>query len=520
MRLPLRHLVQSEEAARGSVFARLSESLGGVRQSVEASTAEDPLTDRNGFLGDFEAGGKAWFWATDTQGQLVYLSPSFARSSGLEPEMIPSVALSDLILHDDGSATIDTGSTGRTLSFHFNGRTGFADVVVRSAQDPEVWWSLSGRPLLDAQGFFAGFRGYALDLTGSRRADAEIARLAHYDALTGLPNRVLMRRTLQGLLASEEKLKGQGDCGLFMLDLDRFKTVNDTLGHPVGDALLEQVAQRLSRVIGDKGCVCRLGGDELTVVVPDVQDRDELAQLADAAIKRLSFPYTIGSSTVSIGASVGIAISPFDGDCPDELLRNADLALYAAKDAGRGIHSFYQPQMHSHADERRMMEDDLREALRRGQFRVVFQPIIDLANGRPCAFEALMRWDHPTRGAIPPDVFVPVTEEIGIIPTIGDWVLRTALAAAADWPETIRISVNMSPLQFRSPNLPAVIANAIASAGISADRLEIELTEGVFIAQDAEIDECFATLKALGIGFALDDLGSGPVKLLASAMID
>ena len=268
MRLPLRHLVQSEEAARGSVFARLSESLGGVRQGVEASTAEDPLTDRNGFLGDFEAGGKAWFWATDTQGQLVYLSPSFARSSGLESEMIPSVALSDLILHDDGSATIDTGSTGRTLSFHFNGRTGFADVAVRSAQDPEVWWSLSGRPLLDAQGFFAGFRGYALDLTGSRRADAEIARLAHYDALTGLPNRVLMRRTLQGLLASEAKLKGQGDCGLFMLDLDRFKTVNDTLGHPVGDALLEQVAQRLSRVIGDKGCVCRLGGDEFTVVSP------------------------------------------------------------------------------------------------------------------------------------------------------------------------------------------------------------------------------------------------------------
>ena len=516
MRSSLRHLVQSEDAVSpGSVFARLSESLAGVRGHARRGSADDsdPLTDREAMLGDFEASAKAWFWATDSEGSLVYLTPRMVQALHLPSDNLAAVTLADLIVVEETGVAADVGSASRTLAFHFNGHTSFADVAVQAAHDAEVWWSLSGRPMLDTHGNYAGFRGFALDLTGSRRADAEIARLAHYDSLTGLPNRVLMRRTLQGALQIEAKLKGQGDCGLFMLDLDRFKSVNDTLGHPVGDVLLQQVAHRLSHVVGDRGCVCRLGGDEFTVVVPDVQDREGLAQLAEAVIKRLSFPYTIGPSTVSIGASIGIAISPFDGNDPDELLRNADLALYDAKEAGRGVHSFYQPQMHGEAEDRRVLEDDLREALAKGQMRLAYQPVIDLALNQPCAFEALARWDHPTRGEIAPSVFIPIAEEIGIIGPIGEWVLRTAIADAAAWPEHVGIAVNISPLQFRSPNLPAVISNALASSEVAANRLELELTEGVFVAEGGQIDEMFATIKNLGVRFALDDFGTGYASL-------
>ncbi|UVO54878.1 EAL domain-containing protein [Sphingomonas sp. SUN039] len=512
MRPSLRHLVQSEDPVpSGSVLARLSESLAAMRGHGRGDGHDgDPLTDREGLLGDVEASRKAWFWATDSDGRIAYLTPRMIADLQLADDDLSTLALSDLVAPEGGS---EGGSVARTLGFHFGGRTAFADVAVQAAHDPAVWWSLSGRPMLDAHGAYAGFRGFALDLSGSRRADAEIARLAHYDSLTGLPNRVLMRRTLQAALETEGKLKGQGDCGLFMLDLDRFKGVNDTLGHPVGDVLLQQVAQRLSHVVGDHGCVCRLGGDEFTVVVPDVDDRENLARLADAVIKRLSFPYTIGPSTISIGASVGIAISPFDGEDPDELLRNADLALYDAKAAGRGVHSFYQPQMHRDADDRRLLEDDLREALAKGQLRLAYQPVFDLATDRPCAFEALARWDHPERGEISPSLFIPIAEEIGIIGPIGEWVLRTALAEAAHWPDEIRIAVNISPLQFRSAQLPALVSNALAASGVAPDRLELELTEGVFVAEGDRIDAMFATIKQLGVRFALDDFGTGYASL-------
>lgn len=514
MRSSLRHLVHDEDTApAGSVFARLSESFAVTRRQTRRTARDDadPLTDRDAMLGDVEASAKAWFWATDSEGWLVYLTPQLARDLGLPQDDLTGVALANLIVAEAPGA--DVASVARTLGFHFNGRTGFADVAVQAAHDPDIWWSLSGRPLLDKQGRFAGFRGFALDLSGSRRADAEIARLAHYDSLTSLPNRVLMHRTLSGALQVEAKLKGQGDCALFMLDLDRFKSVNDTLGHPVGDVLLQQVAHRLLHIVGDRGQVCRLGGDEFTVVVPDVEGREDLAELADAIIKRLSFPYTIGSSTVSLGSSVGIAISPFDGTDPDELVRNADLALYDAKASGRGAHSFYQPQMHSEAKDRRLLEDDLRDALANGQLRLAYQPVIDLKVNQPCAFEALIRWDHPERGEIMPSLFIPIAEELGIIGPIGEWVLRTATADAAAWPDDIRIAVNISPLQFRNPSLPAMISNALAAAGLAPDRLELELTEGVFVAEGSAIDTMFATIKSLGVRFALDDFGTGYASL-------
>ena len=492
-----------------SLIDRLSKMRIGVAADPRGALPH-PFEQAHRMLTDFEATRKAWFWEVDAQGQIVYLTPQLVEALGLDPNALADTHFTSLILHDAAAVT-DNGASQRTLAFHLSAHTGFVDIAVRSARQDEVWWSLTGTPVFADDGRFAGFRGSGTDLTEARRADAEIARLAHYDTLTGLPNRVLMRRMLTDMLSPQNR-RG-GDCALFMLDLDRFKAVNDSLGHPVGDALLEQVAQRLERALGSEGRVCRLGGDEFTVLIANVRDRAKLAALADTIIARLSFPYTIAGSTISIGASIGIAISPFDGDVPDDLIRNADLALYAAKEEGRGVHCFYKPQMHAEAKDRRLIELDLREALTRNELEMRYQPVIDVATGALAGFEALLRWQHPVRGAIPPAVFVPMAEEIGMIAAIGEWVVRTAVAAAANWPERLRLAVNISPLQFANVALPATVMNALAASGMKPSRLELELTEGVFLTESAATDGVFHALKAMGVRLALDDFGVGYASL-------
>ena len=498
---------EDERRQPASAAQSLLSRLRRLRSAGGTSTIPD--TDpRVELLETFENSGKGWFWAIDAQGFLTYLSPPLARAIGLETHQFGETPLSSLIVEQGGQVL---GASARTLGFHFKARTAFVDVATRTAASPDAWWSLTGTPTFAATGEFTGFRGMGCDLTETRRVDAEFARLAHYDALTGLPNRVLMRTTLVDTLANAKR--AGGDCALFMLDLDRFKSVNDTLGHPVGDVLLQQVSSRLLRIVADEGRVCRLGGDEFTVVVPVVRERESLARLADTIIVRLSYPYTINGSTISIGASVGIAISPFDGDCPDDLVRNADLALYAAKEAGKGVHAFYRPQMHAEAKNRRLLEVDLREALGRSELSLAYQPAVDVTTGRIKGFEALLRWEHATHGFISPDVFIPIAEEIGLIGTIGDWALRTALAAAASWPEDIRVAVNISPLQFATSALPATVANALASTGVAPGRLELELTEGVFLTESKTVDTVFGALKQMGVRLALDDFGIGYASL-------
>jgi diguanylate cyclase (GGDEF)-like protein len=492
-----------------SLIDRLSKLRIGALSEPRSATPH-PFEQAHRMLTDFEATRKAWFWEVDGEGHIVYLTPQLAEALGLDDSALADTHFTSLILHD-AAAAADNGASERTLAFHLTAHTGFIDIAVRSARQDEVWWSLTGTPVFADDGRFAGFRGSGTDLTEARRADAEIARLAHYDTLTGLPNRLLMRRLLTDMLSPQNR-RG-GDCALFMLDLDRFKAVNDSLGHPVGDVLLEQVAQRLERALGTKGRTCRLGGDEFTVLIANVRDRTKLAELADSLIARLSFPYTIAGSTISIGASIGIAISPFDGDESDDLIRNADLALYAAKEEGRGVHCFYKPQMHAEAKDRRLIEIDLRQALATDQLEMRYQPVIDVATGALAGFEALLRWEHPTRGAIPPGVFVPMAEEIGMIAPIGDWVVRTAIAAAAQWPEHLRLAVNISPLQFANVALPVTVMNALAASGMAPQRLELELTEGVFLTESAATDGVFHALKAMGVRLALDDFGVGYASL-------
>lgn len=495
-----------EQAEPGLAAPSLLARLRRLRGSSPAVTvAFDPRLE---LIATFEESGKGWFWAVDADGYLTYLSPHIARQLDLAPGQLRETPLASLIAEEGGATG---GATARTLGFHFKARTPFVDVATRTAASPDSWWSLTGSPMFDEAGDFAGYRGMGSDRTEERRVDTEIERLAHYDALTDLPNRVLMRTTLVDTLANAKR--AGGDCALFMLDLDRFKSVNDTLGHPVGDVLLQQVASRLVRIVGSEGRVCRLGGDEFTVIVPVVRERESLARLADTIITRLSYPYTINGSTISIGASVGIAISPFDGDCPDDLVRNADLALYAAKEGGKGIHMFYRPQMHSEAKSRRLLEIDLREALGRGELALHYQPLLDATTARISGFEALLRWNHPVHGEIEPAVFVPIAEEVGLIGAIGDWALRTALATAATWPEDVRVAVNISPLQFATSALPATVANALAGAGVAANRLELELTEGVFLTESKTVDSVFSALKQIGVRLSLDDFGTGYASL-------
>ncbi|MES2270456.1 MAG: EAL domain-containing protein [Pseudomonadota bacterium] len=455
-------------------------------------------------LSDFERSGRGWFWETDRTGALTYISETLAQSLGKPGEALIGQRLIDLVTQ--GYSQKDDGE--RSLGFHFSARTAFSEISVQVASVAEDrFWAVSGQPIVDDFGQFKGFRGSGSDLTEIRRSQAEVTRLAQYDSLTGLANRVQMMRTLEQAVSGAQGKPGE--CALLMLDLDRFKIVNDTLGHPAGDQLLRNVSQRLQRIIGEKGRVGRLGGDEFKVVLPACIDHRELASLATAIIASLSQPYSIDGNQVVIGASIGIALCPADGVTSDALIRNADLALYAAKGEGRGIFRFYSAEMHADAEDRRQLEEDLRKALASEGLHLVYQPVVSAITERISGYEALLRWEHPTRGAISPALFIPIAEETGLIAQIGEWVLRTACADAVGWPEHIRVAVNVSPIQFTNPAFPGIVVSALASTGLAPPRLELEITEGVFLNDDADTDLMFARLKKIGVRLALDDFGTG-----------
>jgi diguanylate cyclase (GGDEF)-like protein len=457
------------------------------------------------FVDEFENSGRGWFWETDSLGTLSYVSRQLADDFQCEPEALLGRQFTDLLSVD--THTSDTAEERKTLGFHLSARFPFSDVVVRPASDEDVHWSLSGNPIFDERGRFLGFRGIGTDLTEQRRSEQEISRLARFDSLTGLPNRAMMRQTLEEALRNATvRRKG---CALFLIDLDRFKNVNDTLGHPIGDALLRQVADRLKSVMGNHGQVGRLGGDEFQAVLPGTVDIGLLEPLARTLIEQVSRPYIIEGHKVTIGASVGIAIGDPGRSSADALVRNADLALYAAKGAGRGKHSFYEPAMHSEAAERQLLENDLRQAIERGELWVAYQPIVYAAGEEISGFEALVRWQHPVRGPISPDKFIPLAEEAGLIGKIGEWVLETALAEAARWPDSVRVAVNLSPIQFNDPGIVGLVEVLLKRNGVRASRLELEITEGVFLAEGDSTDETFAKLKKVGVRLALDDFGTG-----------
>jgi len=456
------------------------------------------------FVDEFENSGRGWFWETDPLGTLSYVSQQLADDFQCEPEALLGRQFTDLLSVDHAS---ESSEERKTLGFHLSARFPFSDVVVRPASEEDVHWSLSGNPIFDERGRFLGFRGIGTDLTEQRKSEREISRLARFDSLTSLPNRAMMRQTLDEALRNAA-IRQKG-CTLFMIDLDRFKNVNDTLGHPIGDALLRQVAERLKSVMGNHGQVGRLGGDEFQAVLPGTVDIGLLESLARTLIEQVSRPYQIEGHKVTIGASLGIAIGDPGRASADALVRNADLALYAAKAAGRGKHCFYEAAMHSEAAERQLLENDLRQAIERGELSVHYQPIVRAAGEEISGFESLVRWQHPTRGPISPAKFIPLAEEAGLIGKIGEWVLQTALEEAAHWPDHVRVAVNLSPLQFNDPQVVAMVAKHLTETGVSAERLELEITEGVFLAEGDSTDDTFARLKKLGVRLSLDDFGTG-----------
>ncbi|MGO4872948.1 MAG: putative bifunctional diguanylate cyclase/phosphodiesterase [Roseiarcus sp.] len=357
------------------------------------------------------------------------------------------------------------------------------------------------------------YRGHAgqlvaiADITERKRAEAEVAYLAHHDALTGLRNRAYFREQLAASI--DLRRRSQEAFAVCCLDLDLFKDVNDTFGHATGDRLLRMVAQRLQGALSEGDLTARLGGDEFAIVLNSGIAPAEVGEVVSRLIDLLSQTYSIDGFEVAIGASIGVALFPDDGQSADELLKNADLALYQAKSEGRRQHHFFRKDMHRKAHDRRVLEADLKNALTAGQLEVHYQPLIDISGNCVSGFEALLRWRHPARGMIAPNDFIPVAEATGLIIPIGEWVLKTACAEAATWRDGISIAVNLSAIQFRTPNLVNTVIGALAHSGLAPERLELEITESVLLAETETTLTTLHKLRDFGVRIALDDFGTG-----------
>jgi diguanylate cyclase (GGDEF)-like protein len=365
---------------------------------------------------------------------------------------------------------------------------------------------VSNQPLPDG-----GWVDLQEDITEKCEAENKISWMARHDALTELANRHDFHEQLQRTC----RLGREGGAGfaLHWIDLDRFKEVNDTLGHPAGDALLKSVAKRLREVLREPDIVARLGGDEFAIIQRGVTSETQAGHLASRIIKTISQPHHTLGHTVSVGASVGIALAPRDGLDADEIVKKADLALYKAKESGRGTYRVFEASQAHEVDPRRSLDADLRVALSRGELELYYQPIVDVKTQETTSFEALMRWRHPEYGIIAPDDFIPIAEEMGLIIEIGAWALNEACQQAAGWSKDVKVTVNLSPLQFDGGDLDQVVTAALAGSGLSAQRLELEITEGLLLRDDFATHELLHKLRALGVSIALDDFGTAYASL-------
>jgi len=462
-------------------------------------------------LRQFEASGSDWLWELDADLSMRHMSSAFIHSAG-QPV--------DRLLGGDVRQLLDPNGDARTVSRSMRNLfealakgNAFREIAV-PVRGGRSWWIFSGQPLLGPDGRITGWRGVGSDVTRSRRTGRNSIRAARHDPLTGLPNRLLIRELIEESLLRERS--GRGGCALLLLDLDRFKLVNDTLGHALGDQLLVAVADRLQTVVGEAE-VGRLGGDEFAIVASGLTDRGEVSALAERVIASLSQPFAVGSADLTIGATIGVALAPEDGTTEGTLTRNADLALYSAKSAGRGRHQYFEPAMAERAHAQRELERDLRVALQEGELSLAYQPIVAAGSHRVVGREALLRWHHPERGQIPPDLFVPVIEDTGLIGQVGNWVVREACREAARWDDGARLAVNVSAVQLTGGDLVGTVINALAVSGLAPDRLELEVTESVFLADDEATRHTLGRLRSIGIKLVLDDFGMGYSSLKSLA---
>ncbi len=487
-----------------SFFDRISARiLNQTKVSKIADISVLKTTEALLLLQNYEETRQGWFWSTDKAGNITYITDSLAETMNRSQQELIGTPFFELFVN---TKTDDLSQ--RTLPFILAKQSPFNQLQLKAAiEEDERWWSVSGKPQIDKSGEFIGYRGNGKDITAQRRSDDETSRLAMFDSLTGLANRTSSSKTLETTLSTFKLQKRT--CAIMLLDLDRFKQVNDTLGHLAGDELLKQVAKRLLNAVGKRGEVSRIGGDEFQILLPDYEDRGALGELSNTIISSLSQPYIVDGCRCIIGVSIGIAISPFDGMTSEDLITGADLALYAAKGGGRGRFHFFSKDLQQTAKDRRILEEDLRDALSNGELSLSYQPIVNAKDGIVRGVEALMRWNHHERGPISPALFIPIAEEANLIKSLGEWALHRACHDAVKWPNYFRVAVNVSPIQFADEKLPSLVEKVLKQSGLPAERLELEITESVFLGGSEKTEKMFADLKQIGVRLALDDFGTG-----------
>jgi len=500
------------------------------RSLLESSTSRIRLLQQNRtislFLRDYEENASDWLWETDAALRFCQVSPRFAQAALRPAAELNGRTLLDLFCPTEDKAAEGTAAgpseAPHALRRLLDGRAAFRDLVVPVAAAGDCrWWSLTGQPHYDARAQFQGYRGIGSDRTEVVRAEARIRHMATHDSLTGLANRQRLLDTLQAACHRHATLpraapgceeEGGGECSLLMLDLDRFKAVNDGFGHAAGDALLIAVAGRLRELAGGEGLVARLGGDEFAILMPSAGE-PEAAALAARIIERLSQSFLLPEARVTVGASVGLTLLPRDGTDTVGLLRSADLALYAAKSHGRGQWRSFQPRMRNAGLAQSTMQAELRTAIETGALFLEFQPILRLPAREVVSVEALLRWRHPARGVVSPMEFIPLAEDTGLIARIGLVALREACRAAASWPDGVRLAVNVSPHQLRNLGLPEMMDAVLAESGLAASRLELEITETAVLDATPQILAMLQALGERGIRLVLDDFGTGHSSL-------
>lgn len=500
--------------AVGAVLFTIVALLGTVevgRTFLTARFAEAAVVEKEEvvslLLREFEENEADWLWEIDTTRRLRSVSPRFAYALGRPQVEVEGMPLLELV----AGRNWDTGQfppSLHDLAERLKNRENFSNILVQvSILGEERWWELSGTPIRDDRGRFIGFRGVGSDVTEQRKSSEKIAFLARFDTLTQLPNRLQLTEGLGEALRYAEQWRTR--CALLMVDLDRFKSVNDSLGHMTGDKLLAQVSARLKSLMGENQLCGRLGGDEFAIVIRDLSKADEINTLARLVIDQLSEPYQVDQHTLYVGASVGSAMGPRDGRTVEELMRNADLALYRAKDAGGGEHCRFEPMLHASAEERRQLEVALRKALGRDEMELHYQPVVDSRSETVVSFEALVRWNSTDHGFVSPGKFIPLAEDTRLIVPIGKWVMRKACEEARNWPEHVKVNVNVSPEQLLEPGFHQEVVEALAASGLRPERLEVEVTESIFLRDASVARNALEQVMALGCSVALDDFGTG-----------
>jgi diguanylate cyclase (GGDEF)-like protein len=442
----------------------------------------------------------------DAQKRLVVCNDRYAKLYRLPPELLKTGTPHDAIIGHRVAHGILKGETGHNAVKQKISALGELSADISSSRVDEL---SDGRQICVTRQPMAGGGWVATheDVTEQQRSAAKIIHMAHHDALTDLPNRVLLRERMEHVLTGARR--GDHSLAVLILDLDRFKEINDTLGHPVGDVLLKAVAERLRACVRETATIARLGGDEFAIVEVVADAANEATALAERLKTALSEPFDLSDNQVVIGLSIGIAVAPSDGLEPDQLLKNADLALYRTKSDERGTYRFFEPEMDARMRARRALERDLRKALVDGEFELYYQPFVNLQRNEVCGFEALLRWHHPERGMVSPAEFIPVAEEIGLIVPIGEWVLRQACAEAATWPENIKVAVNLSPAQFQNKHLVQMVFSALTASGLPGRRVELEITESALLKNNEATLATVHQLRGLGIQISMDDFGTG-----------